>query len=88
MDNKLLKRKKTRNQGESVILTIIVILFLRIVLDFVYVNYVHEYFEYSYPAGFFSFDGINAIRLIESYLITFILAVWLSTSLYLSLIHI
>ena len=82
MDNQLLTRKRTHNQGGSVILAVIAILFLRVVLDLVYVNYVHKYFEYSYPAGFFSFDGINAIRLIESYLITFILAVWLSTSLY------
>ncbi len=82
MDNKLLKRKKTRNQGESVILTIIVILFLRIVLDFVYVNYVHEYFEYSYPAGFFSFAGIDSIRLLESYLVTLVLGVLLSVSMY------
>lgn len=57
-------------------------LFLRAVLDFTYLNYVHRYFGGSFAAGAFPLDEVNSLRLLESYVLVFLLTVWLSSSLY------
>jgi len=57
-------------------------LLLRGVLDFAYVNYVDRFFAESFAAGFFPFDGLNTLRMVESYVLTLVLATWLVSSLY------
>ncbi|QAA76348.1 MAG: hypothetical protein BIP78_0582 [Candidatus Bipolaricaulis sibiricus] len=70
------------SQVARVALATIAALFLRSVLDFVYVNYVHRYFGGSLTAGAFPMDEINPWRVLESYVLVFLLAMWLSSSLY------
>jgi len=68
---------KWQASGMEIGVACIAVLFLRSVLDFLYINYVHKF--WGFP---FAFHGINTLRLLESYAITLMLAIWLSSSLY------
>ena len=57
-------------------------LLLRAVLDFAYINYIVRYFGGPFTAGAFPIAEINPLRLLESYVLVFLLAVWLASSLY------
>lgn len=65
----------------TILLTTAAVLFLRIALDYVYVNYVDKFFREALSAGVFAFTEINTLRLLESYAIALILSIWLATSL-------
>jgi len=63
-------------------LAVMAALFLRVALDFTYVNYVDKFFHESLSAGVFAFTEIGTLRLLESYTIALTLSIWLAASLY------
>lgn len=83
LQSKMDGRKFTRKRGcAAIVLTTAAALFLRVALDYVYVNYVDKFFSGSFSAGVFALTEINARRLLESYAIALILSTWLAASLY------
>ena len=63
-------------------LAVMAALFLRVTLDFTYVNYVDKFFHESLSAGVFAFTENGTLRLLESYVIGLTLSIWLAASLY------
>jgi len=74
--------KREDHGGARVVAATIAVLLLRAILDFAYVSYVHRYFGGSFAAGAFPLDGVNPFRVLESYVLVFLLAIWLASSLY------
>jgi len=74
-----MNRLMTRRQAKNVVLAVFAALFLRAVLDYTYVNYVHRYFGGPLTAGAFPLGETNSLRVLESYALVFLLAWWLSS---------
>jgi hypothetical protein len=76
-------KKGLHSRTTHVVLTAMAAFLLRVALDFTYVNYVDKFFRESLSAGVFAFTGIGTPRLLESYVIAFILSICVAASLYL-----
>ena len=74
--------KGGRSQPARVAMTTVAMLSLKAVLDFTYVNYVHRYFGGALTAGAFPLNEVNLLRVLESYVLACVLAIWLTFSLY------
>ena len=77
-----LKFVRKKSYVRRVVFATAAALFLRVALDYVYVNYVDKFFSESLSAGVFALTETNALQLLESYAIALILSIWLAASLY------